>query len=223
MEIAKTAAFPGNRILCLYAFSFVHRAWILHLTIGVVQTPDANSASTEYLEKTLGLTVEMVEPEDLRHTAAKYDIGIYADKRSCFVAFSPRAIDKIQQHADNNETKEAARFLQDIQGMSTASRIMRCLDQSKLRIAFQMWNNMYTDVPSKRDIVHGIGIKSLWRTNVRMPLRRLVKVNPRRKCVLRQTDATTMYVYVESDTLSDVDAFFAIVMRRIQRHVLINM
>lgn len=73
----------GDKILAIFALYLKDELKSVHLeqdlSLGVVQTPYANGASTDYLKNVLGLNVEFADTgvKNLHKQAIKYDLGIY--------------------------------------------------------------------------------------------------------------------------------------------------
>ena len=145
--VDKNASFcllDGDRMATLMALYFQQekRRRSLQLSIGVVQTAYANGASTEYIEKRLGVPVTFTSTgvKHLHRAAIAFDIGIYFEANGHgTVLFS-------------NEAKaafpEISHLVNQCVGDALSDLLLVIVVLRQLNMSPQEWHMLYSDKPS---------------------------------------------------------------------------
>ncbi|CAH8675003.1 unnamed protein product [Schistosoma rodhaini] len=147
----------GDRISCLFAHFLVKVLKSVssdrNLTIGVIQTAYANSASTRYLTEHLHVSVVCVPTgvKHLHHAAQSFDFGIYFEANGHgTVLFSKH----ILNFAENLNVNNPLRTFIDLTNTSIGDAITDILlveyTLAWLNWSFVNWFSMYDDLPSKQ-------------------------------------------------------------------------
>lgn len=131
-----------------------------HLKIGIVQTAYANGASTEYVEKTLGLPISCTATgvKHLHHAAMRFDIGVYFEANGHgTVLFSPSAIKVIEKHEPKSPAQatalETLRAVSDLINQTVGDALSDML-LVEVILAHKNWSpkewaSTYKDLPNR--------------------------------------------------------------------------
>nr|CAH8870396.1 unnamed protein product [Trichobilharzia regenti] len=147
----------GDRISCLFAHFLVKVLKSVSsehdLTIGVVQTAYANSASTRYLTEQLNVSVVCVPTgvKHLHHAAQNYDFGIYFEANGHgTVLFSTKVLNFVENLNVNNPLRTFVDLTNTSIGDAIADILLVEYTLAWLNWSLVNWFAMYKDLPSKQ-------------------------------------------------------------------------
>lgn len=134
----------GDRMATLMALYFQQekRRRSLRLSIGVVQTAYANGASTEYIEKKLGIPVTFTSTgvKHLHRAAIAFDIGIYFEANGHgTVLFSNEA---------RAAFPEISNLVNQCVGDALSDLLLVIVVLEQLNMSPQEWYRLYSDKPN---------------------------------------------------------------------------
>ena len=132
----------------------------IDLGVGVVQTAYANGASTQYLQKTLGVPVTCTPTgvKHLHHAAQRYDIGVYFEANGHgTVLFSAGAVERLSKHEAQSPAQQSAlsrlRALSDLINQTVGDALSDLLLVEAILAhkgwSAAEWNSCYTDLPNR--------------------------------------------------------------------------
>ena len=144
------------------------------IKLAVVQTAYANGAATKYVERILGLKVDVTPTgvKHLHHAAARYDIGVYFEANGHgTVLFSERALKQISKHEPQSPAQlEALDTLKALTNLinQTVGDALSDLLLVEVVLAHKEWTvedwlGTYTDMPNKLAKVY-VNDRSTFRT-----------------------------------------------------------
>ncbi|CAH8586197.1 unnamed protein product [Schistosoma turkestanicum] len=147
----------GDRISCLFAHFLVKVLKSIssdhNLTIGVIQTAYANSASTRYLTENLHVSVVCVPTgvKHLHHAAQGFDFGIYFEANGHgTVLFSKHVLNFVENLNVNNPLRTFIDLTNTSIGDAITDILLVEYTLAWLNWSFNNWFSMYEDLPSKQ-------------------------------------------------------------------------
>ncbi|TNN07508.1 Phosphoacetylglucosamine mutase isoform 1 [Schistosoma japonicum] len=147
----------GDRISCLFAHFLVKVLKSVssdcNLTIGVIQTAYANSASTRYLKEHLRISVVCVPTgvKHLHHAAQNFDFGIYFEANGHgTVLFSKHVLNFVENLNVNNPLRTFVDLTNTAIGDAVTDILLVEYTLAWLNWSFMNWFSMYEDLPSKQ-------------------------------------------------------------------------
>eukprot|EP00934_Nitzschia_sp_Nitz4_P006227 Nitzschia sp. Nitz4//scaffold18_size181773//67486//69171//NITZ4_001914-RA/size181773-processed-gene-0.48-mRNA-1//-1//CDS//3329540008//6217//frame0 len=125
-----------------------------NLSMGVVQTAYANGASTQYLQETLGLQVEITKTgvKHLHHAALEFDIGIYFEANGHgTVVFSKKYHDHAAKVAGSFPIlQQLTQLIHPAVGDALSDLLLVDALLRALEWDLSDWDRLYQDFPSRQ-------------------------------------------------------------------------
>ncbi|KAL3320576.1 Phosphoglucomutase-3 [Cichlidogyrus casuarinus] len=145
----------GNHLAVLYATFLCDQLKqnSIDLKCAVVQTAYANSASTHYIERTLGLDVVCTKTgvKHLHHAALEFDFGIYFESNGHgTITVSKKAQDIIKSNLpDDHELALFCSLINTSVGDAIADLLLAEFVLTRLDWTLEKWFALYTEYPSR--------------------------------------------------------------------------